>query len=88
MRIRFRRSIKILPGIRLNLNRRSSSITVGGHGLHKTISSKGTRTTVGIPGTGLSASQYEPHAHAHAMPAKAEPPSRGGAIKSLVTLWS
>lgn len=55
MGLRFRRSIKIAPGVRLNLNRRSTSITFGRRGAHYTISSTGRRTaSIGIPGTGLS----------------------------------
>lgn len=55
MGLRFRKSIKILPGVKLNLNKKSSSITFGGKGVHYTINSKGKRTgTIGIPGTGLS----------------------------------
>lgn len=52
---RFRRSIKIAPGLKLNLNKNSTSLTFGGKGAHYTINSKGTKTTsFGIPGTGLS----------------------------------
>ena len=51
---RFRKSIQILPGVKINLNRKSTSVTIGGHGIHKTFSSTGRRTTsIGIPGTGL-----------------------------------
>ena len=51
---RFRKSFKVAPGIRLNLNRKSSSVTFGGKGFHYTVNSKGKRTkTVGIPGSGL-----------------------------------
>lgn len=51
---RFHRSVKILPGVRLNFNKSSTSISLGGRGFHKTISSSGRVTnTVGIPGTGL-----------------------------------
>jgi hypothetical protein len=53
--IRFRKSIKIAPGVRLNLNKKSTSVTFGSKGAHYTLNSKGTRTSsVGIPGTGLS----------------------------------
>lgn len=46
MAITFRRSIRILPGVRLNLNRRSWSVTVGSRGGPKhTWSSTGRRTT-------------------------------------------
>lgn len=51
---RYRKSIKILPGVRLNLNKKSRSISIGGKGFHTTFSSTGRVTkTVGIPGTGL-----------------------------------
>ncbi len=51
---RFSKRIKIAPGVRLNLNKRSTSLTFGGKGLHYTVGSKGTRASAGIPGTGLS----------------------------------
>lgn len=51
---RFRKSIKILPGVRVNIGKSSTSISLGGHGFHRTYSSTGRVTTsVGIPGTGL-----------------------------------
>lgn len=51
---RFRRSIKILPGVRVNIGKNSTSISLGGRGFHRTYSSTGRVTTsVGIPGTGL-----------------------------------
>lgn len=58
MGLRYRKSIKLAPGVKVNLNKNSTSVTFGGKGLHKTISSTGrTTTTVGIPGTGLSYSE-------------------------------
>ena len=51
---RFRRSFKILPGLRWNIGKKSSSFSLGGRGLHYTIGSAGARTTVGLPGTGMS----------------------------------
>ena len=51
---RFRRSFKILPGVRWNIGKKSSSVSLGGRGFHYTIGSAGQRTTVGLPGTGLS----------------------------------
>ncbi|MCZ2527544.1 DUF4236 domain-containing protein [Streptomyces sp. SCUT-3] len=52
MSLTFRKSIRILPGVRLNLNRRSWSVTLGGRrGPRRTISSTGHRTTsVDLPG--------------------------------------
>jgi hypothetical protein len=61
MGFRFRRSIKIIPGLKINFGKTGfSSVSVGGQGLTKNFSKKGTRTTVGLPGTGLSYSSYLP----------------------------
>ena len=55
MGMRFRKSKKIAPGVRVNLNAKSASISIGPKGFKKTFSTCGrTTTTVGIPGTGLS----------------------------------
>lgn len=58
MGLRFRKSIKILPGVRLNINKNSTSITAGFKGYHVTYNSKtGLSQTASIPGTGLSYTQ-------------------------------
>ena len=55
MGLRFRKSIKLAPGVRVNLGKKSASVSVGGKGARYTVSSTGRRTSsVGIPGTGLS----------------------------------
>lgn len=55
MGMRFRKSIKVAPGVKVNLNKSSVSVTTGTKGLHHTVSSNGSRTTsAGIPGTGAS----------------------------------
>lgn len=54
MGLRFRKTISILPGVRLNLGKTTSSISVGVPGFRKTFNTKGqVTTTVGVPGTGL-----------------------------------
>lgn len=52
MPLTFRKSFRILPGIRLNINRRSWSITVGGkNSPHITRSSTGrTTASMNLPG--------------------------------------
>lgn len=52
MPITFRKSIRILPGVRLNINRKSWSITLGAKGgPHYTRSSTGRDTTsMDLPG--------------------------------------
>lgn len=55
MGFRFRKSIKIAPGVKLNLNRKSVGVSIGTRGAHYTVNSKGRKTaSVGIPGTGIS----------------------------------
>jgi tetratricopeptide (TPR) repeat protein len=54
MGIRFRKSIKIAPGLRINLSKSGPSLSVGRPGATFNVGPKGTRTTVGAPGTGIS----------------------------------
>jgi hypothetical protein len=65
MGFRFRRSVKILPGVRINLSGSGASVSLGARGFHYTIGPKGTRVTAGIPGTGLSWTDYSPHSSKH-----------------------
>jgi Protein of unknown function (DUF4236) len=52
---RFRRSVKIVPGLRLNVGKRSAGVSVGPRGAKVSVNTKGeVRRTVGAPGTGLS----------------------------------
>jgi len=61
---RFRRSIKIAPGIRWNIGKKSTSFSIGPRGLKLTAGTRGLRTTVGIPGTGISYTSQLRHHHA------------------------
>ena len=55
MGIRFRKSINLGEGLKLNINKKSFGISAGTKGSRVSINSKGRRTTsIGIPGTGLS----------------------------------
>ncbi|WP_411868827.1 DUF4236 domain-containing protein [Vulcanococcus limneticus] len=54
MGFRFRKTIRIAPGVRLNLSKSGISTSIGGGGL--TVNSRG-RVTASLPGTGLSVSQ-------------------------------
>ena len=54
MGLRFRKSITLGKGVRLNLGKTGASLSVGGHGIRKSFHTSGrVTTTVGIPGTGL-----------------------------------
>ena len=57
MAIRFRRTMKIAPGVKLNLGKKGASVRVGGKGFGVTAGTSGTRVSAGIPGTGLYATQ-------------------------------
>lgn len=52
MALTFRKSFRLLPGVRLNINRRSWSVTLGGRGGPRhTVSSTGRDTTsMDLPG--------------------------------------
>jgi hypothetical protein len=54
MAFRFRRSVKLFPGVRLNLTTRGLSATVGVRGASVNIGPTGTHLNLGLPGTGLS----------------------------------
>ena len=55
MAMKFRKSIKLAPGVRLNLGKSSAGLSIGGKGLRYSINTRGRKTTtVGIPGTGIS----------------------------------
>jgi hypothetical protein len=54
MGLRFRRSIRLARGMRINLSKSAPSLSVGRPGVTVNINAQGTRTTVGLPGSGLS----------------------------------
>ncbi len=58
MGFRFHKSIKLIPGIKLNMSKSGPSLSVGGKGMTFNLGSKGTKTTVGLPGTGASYSSH------------------------------
>jgi len=58
MGFRFRKSLGLAKGVRLNIGTKSVGLSVGGRGLRLGHNPRtGTHVTVGIPGTGLSYSQ-------------------------------
>lgn len=58
MGFRYRKSVKIAPGVRMNFSKSGASVSVGGKGGHVTVNSKGeTRVGASIPGTGVSYSE-------------------------------
>ena len=54
MGLRFRRSVILCKGVKLNFGKTGMSVSLGGKGYHKTFHQNGNVTTsVGIPGTGI-----------------------------------
>lgn len=51
---RFRKSIRLVPGVRLNVGKKGVSVSAGARGFKTTVGTSGRTTTVGMPGTGLS----------------------------------
>lgn len=86
---RFRKSIKILPGVRLNISRSGISTSVGIRGAHVTVGHGKVRETVGLPGTGISYTTMQgthQEARHEAQPADvAEPLPKGRAWRGV--LW-
>lgn len=59
MSFRFRRSIKLGKYAKINLGKTGASLSVGARGAHITFGKNGVRKTVGIPGTGISYTDYD-----------------------------
>lgn len=57
MGFKFRKRIKIAPGLHINVSKSGVSTSIGKSGATVNIGKKGVKATVGIPGSGLSYSQ-------------------------------
>jgi hypothetical protein len=54
MGLRFRKIVRLLPGVRLNFSKSGGSLSLGDRGLTVNLNRDGARATTGIPGSGLS----------------------------------
>ncbi len=66
MSFRFRKSLRIAPRVHLNLSKNGPSLSFGPRGATTSISRRGVRQTVSLPGSGLSYSKQLARSHAHA----------------------
>ena len=57
MGFRFQKRIKILPGVRINLSKTGLSTSFGGKGMTVNVRDGNVKTTVGLPGSGMSYSE-------------------------------
>jgi len=76
--LRFRRSFRIGPGLRVNIGKRGASLSAGVRGAHVTIGKDGVRTTVGLPGTGLSYTEHSGRPRTDAVEGAGEAPATPG----------
>jgi hypothetical protein len=54
MAMRFRRTLKIMPGVRLNVSKGGLSVSTGVRGASVTLGKRGVYANAGLPGSGLS----------------------------------
>lgn len=80
MGLRLRKSIKIMPGLKINLSKSGASLTVGKAGACVNVSKRGTRATVGLPGTGIS---YSTQVSAHTSTRRATSKAAATPISAL-----
>jgi len=78
MAFRFRKTIKVLPGLNINLSKTGVSVSAGVKGAKVTVGKNGVRKTVGIPGTGLSWTDYQKHGNQPAAPLPSGDSAPGG----------
>ncbi|HHX0999896.1 TPA: DUF4236 domain-containing protein [Pseudomonas aeruginosa] len=60
MAIRFRKSIKVVPGVRLNISKSGVSTSAGGKGLTANVSKSGVSTSIGKKGLTANLSKKGP----------------------------
>jgi len=88
MGFRFRRSIKLFPGLRLNIGKRGVSTSIGVRGAHVTFGRTGTRTTAGLPGSGMSYTHLEKrHLRRAPVPATHLDPETSPGSEARGMLW-
>lgn len=80
---RIRRSIRLLPGLRLNVSKSGFSVSAGRRGAHVTVGHGKVRTTVGLPGSGISYTKTTPITASSKRPAVRGQASPGGCLQVL-----
>lgn len=83
MGFRFRRSIKVPPGIRVNIGKLGVSTSIGGRGAHITVGHRKVRKIVGITSSGLSYTHTE---STHTEPSNTVPASKPSGARGVVWL--
>jgi len=84
--VRLFRRTRIAPGVRLNLSKSGPSVSFGGRGFHYTVGHHRRRSTVGIPGTGVSYTTYshrQARGNRRASVAHSQTPGSGAVLAQL-----
>ncbi|WP_336916595.1 DUF4236 domain-containing protein [Acinetobacter modestus] len=69
MGFNFRKSFKIAPGIKINVTKKGiSSLSLGKNGARVNVGKKGTKTTVSLPGSGISYSKFKRYSDGKTQP--------------------
>jgi hypothetical protein len=84
MAFRFRRSLRLASGIRINLSETGASLSLGRRGATLNFNRRGTKATVGLPGTGLSYSTMLKSGAPTALPPDEGPGGDGTIIVAVV----
>lgn len=88
MGFRFRKSVKLLPGLKVNVSKSGASLTIGKAGACVNVGAKGTRATVGLPGTGLSYStRVGTRSSSRPVPAEDAALQTVSPVRKPVSLW-
>jgi Protein of unknown function (DUF4236) len=85
MGFRFHRSIRLFPGVRINLSRRGITTTIGPRGASVNVARRGAYANFGLPGTGVS-SRTRLDSADHVRPEPREPPPTQFAWDTLYTI--
>ena len=86
MGMRFRKSVKICKGVKVNFSKSGASLSLGGRGHSMNFGGRGTRATVGIPGTGLSYSTKVGGSHKSRSSSHRSSASRSGSRSNAVAV--
>lgn len=86
MGTRFQKRIKIAPGLSINLSKSGVSASVGTRGARMTFGHGKRRTTVGLPGSGISHTSIENINQANPDAHPSEESSGGAAVMLIVAL--
>lgn len=82
--MRFRKSIKVGKGTRINLSRSGIGLSTGVKGARVSVNSKGTRTTLSAPGTGISYTSYKSHGNRKRTYRNSEKNHAGSSVNSEI----